>query len=72
MVHASASTPDEVSSEPVSGLPPLFTTQVDQDVHVKVAEPAPSTIPAENRDLAALPALESFLDAIEMSRRPSG
>ena len=70
VVHASI--PDEVSSEPVSGLPPLFTTQVDQDVHVKVAEPAPSTIPAENRDLAALPALESFLDAIEMSRRPSG
>jgi tetratricopeptide (TPR) repeat protein len=70
VVYASA--PDEVSSKPVSGLPPLFTTQVDQNVHVKVPEPAPSTIPAENRDLAALPALESFLDAIEMSRRPSG
>ena len=70
VVHASAA--GEVSSKPVSGLPPLFTTHVDQGVHVQDAEPAPSTIPAENRDLAALPALESFLAAIEMSRRPSG
>lgn len=70
VVHASAA--GEVSSTPVSGLPPLFTTRVDQGVHVKDAEPVPSTIPAQNRDLAALPALEAFLDAIEMSRRPSG
>ncbi|MGH9147771.1 MAG: tetratricopeptide repeat protein [Vicinamibacterales bacterium] len=70
MVHAIAA--DEVSSKPVSGLPPLFTPHVDQVAHVKAAESGPSTAPAENRDLAALPALESFLDAIEMSRRRSG
>ncbi|RPH61095.1 MAG: tetratricopeptide repeat protein [Acidobacteria bacterium] len=62
--HASTGAP--------SRLPPLITTPIDQVAHVKGGDGRPSAAPAANRDLAALPALESFLDAIEMSRRRSG
>ena len=62
--------PERVGATPASELPPLVT-HVDQVAPMKADEVRPPA-PAGNRDLAALPALESFLDAIEMSRRRSG
>jgi tetratricopeptide (TPR) repeat protein len=55
-----------------SRLPPLPTTPVDQAMHSSAEEGRPTATAAENRELAALPALESFLDAIETSRRGPG
>jgi tetratricopeptide (TPR) repeat protein len=60
---------EHVHAVATSKLPPLATTPVDQAVHITSSDVRPAATPVENRELAALPALESFLDAIEMSRR---
>jgi tetratricopeptide (TPR) repeat protein len=53
-----------------TGLPAL-PAKFFEPVQVNVAD-MPSVVTAANRDVAALPALESFLEAIQMFRRRSG
>jgi tetratricopeptide (TPR) repeat protein len=63
---------EHASAVTTSGLPPLATPPADQTMHISSHDVRLTAVPTENRELAALPALESFLDAIEMSRRRRG
>jgi hypothetical protein len=70
--HDQPSVIEQVNVVTTSKLPPLPTTPVDQVRHISANDVRPTATPVENRELAALPALESFLEAIEMSRRRPG